>query len=201
MACGPLRKDLYGSNLAPLTWKQRLEIRIWSCKGIALPSHRVQVVLIRSKIGSNTRCGTRHSTMLRARPTVNPAFPRVHVNIAEWAMKWQKKGHLEKVIDPHLVGHVNVESLRKFGETVEKCLAEHGSERPTMADVMWNLEYAVHLQEASMQSVMEENSTNNIPEHWIPAIELNGEGEEIVTDQESDATARSVVFLQIVDPR
>ncbi|KAK6929308.1 Malectin-like domain [Dillenia turbinata] len=126
----------------------------------------------------------------------------LQVNIAEWAMKWQKKGQLEKVIDPHLVGHANVESLRKFGETAEKCLAEHGSERPTMGDVLWNLEYALQLQEASMQSVKDENSTNNIPDDWIPEIELNDDGEEIVNDQESDATtSRSGVFSQIIDPR
>ncbi|KAM1708207.1 hypothetical protein ACFX2K_001209 [Malus domestica] len=54
--------------------------------------------------------------VLCARPPIYPALPREQVNIAEWAMSWQKKGRLENIIDPRLQGHVNLESLRKFGE-------------------------------------------------------------------------------------
>ena len=36
----------------------------------------------------------------------------------------------------------------KFGETVEKCLAEYGVERPTTGDVLWNLEFVLQLHEA-----------------------------------------------------
>ncbi|KAM2427071.1 hypothetical protein ACFXTH_001204 [Malus domestica] len=49
--------------------------------------------------------------VLCARPPINPALPREQVNIAEWAMSWQKKGRLEKIIDPRLQGRVNLESL------------------------------------------------------------------------------------------
>lgn len=130
--------------------------------------------------------------VLCARPPINPALPREQVNIAEWAMSWQKKGRLEKIIDPHLGGHVNLESLRKFGETAEKCLAEYGVDRPTMGDVLWNLEYVLQLQEASIQTVSSENSANYIPytPEWLPQM----------SDQESDATS-SAVFSELLDPR
>jgi hypothetical protein len=44
------------------------------------------------------------------------------VNLAEWAMKWQKRGQLDQIIDTTLVGKIRPDSLRKFGETAEKCL-------------------------------------------------------------------------------
>ncbi|KAJ6735285.1 MALECTIN/RECEPTOR-LIKE KINASE FAMILY PROTEIN [Salix purpurea] len=36
------------------------------------------------------------------------------VNLAEWAMQWQKKGILEQIIDPHLMGQIKKSSLKKF---------------------------------------------------------------------------------------
>ncbi|KAI8015982.1 Receptor-like protein kinase HERK 1 [Camellia lanceoleosa] len=92
------------------------------------------------------------------------AVKREMVNLAEWAMKWQKTGQLEQIIDPNLAGKIKPDSLRKFGETAEKCLAEFGVDRPPMGDVLWNLEYALQLHEAVLQNDPEENSTNVIGE-------------------------------------
>ncbi|XP_010260899.1 PREDICTED: probable receptor-like protein kinase At5g61350 [Nelumbo nucifera] len=90
--------------------------------------------------------------VLCARPAIDPALPREQVNLAEWAMQWHRKGLIEKIIDPHLAGKINPGSLKKYVEAAEKCLAEHGVDRPSMGDVLWNLEYALQLQEASSQT-------------------------------------------------
>ncbi|KAF8402810.1 hypothetical protein HHK36_010901 [Tetracentron sinense] len=95
-----------------------------------------------------------------ARPVIDPSLPREMVNLAEWAMKWQKRGQLEQIVDPHIAGKIRPDSLRKFGETAEKCLTDYGVDRPSMGDVLWNLEYALQLQEAVMQSDPEEHSTD-----------------------------------------
>ncbi|KAH0929573.1 hypothetical protein HID58_015300 [Brassica napus] len=92
---------------------------------------------------------------LCARPAINPQLPREQVNLAEWAMQWKQKGLLEKIIDPHLVGSVCPESMKKFAEAAEKCFAEYGVDRPSMGDVLWNLEYALQLQEAFSQGKTE----------------------------------------------
>eukprot|EP00249_Psilotum_nudum_P018659 c26906_g1_i1 orf=389-3010(-) len=145
--------------------------------------------------------------VLCARPAINPALPRDQVNIAEWAMHWQQMGMLDQIIDQHLAGTINMESLKKFGETAEKCLAEQGIDRPTMGDVLWNLEYALQLQETAMSNDLDEDSTNRImelplripaQEHWdVSAVENQSLASE--DDFSEDATA-SVVFSQLVKP-
>ncbi|XP_049355037.1 receptor-like protein kinase THESEUS 1 [Solanum verrucosum] len=141
--------------------------------------------------------------VLCARSAINPSLPREQVNIAEWAMHWQKKGQLEHIIDPYLAGKVSIDSLRKYGETAEKCLAEYGVERPSMGDVLWNLEYVLNLQAAARQSLEDENS-NAIPDipYSIPRVE-SGEADEIdiVSHGESDVTTSSGVFSQIMNPK
>ncbi|CAK9142050.1 unnamed protein product [Ilex paraguariensis] len=96
--------------------------------------------------------------VLCARPALNPALSRDQVNLAEWAMQCKRKALLDKIIDPTLVGHINLESMNKFAEAAEKCLAEYGVDRPTMGDVLWNLEYALQLQETSLQGKEEDEN-------------------------------------------
>ncbi|XP_042498731.1 receptor-like protein kinase THESEUS 1 [Macadamia integrifolia] len=147
--------------------------------------------------------------VLCSRPALDPALPREQVNIAEWAMSQQKKGMLDHIIDPTLVGKViNAASLKKFGETAEKCLAEYGVDRPSMGDVLWNLEYALQLEETSLAlTEPEDNSTNHIP--GIPMTPLDPfdhsasmiDGVNAGTNDDPEDTATSAVFSQLVNPR
>ncbi|KAI3788311.1 hypothetical protein L2E82_01072 [Cichorium intybus] len=101
--------------------------------------------------------------VLCGRPVVDLSLPEEMMCFAEWAMEWQKKGQLEQIIDVTLKGKIRADSLKKFGETAEKCLSRFGVDRPSMGDVLWNLEYVLQLQEAVLQNDPE-NSTNVIGE-------------------------------------
>lgn len=90
--------------------------------------------------------------ILCARPVIDRSLSWEEVNLAEWGMKWQKKGHLEKIIDPLLKDEIDSKSLKKFGVTVEKCLAQYGVDRPTMGDVLWNLECVLQLHESAINA-------------------------------------------------
>ena len=93
-----------------------------------------------------------------ARAVINPTLPKDQINLAEWAMHWQQKKSLETIIDPRLKGNYSPDSLRKFGEIAEKCLADEGKTRPTMGEVLWHLEYVLQLHEAWLRTNTGDNS-------------------------------------------
>ncbi|XP_031489307.1 receptor-like protein kinase HERK 1 [Nymphaea colorata] len=143
--------------------------------------------------------------VLCARPVIDSTLPREMVNIADWAMKWQKKGKLERIIDHRLAGAIKPASLMKFGETVEKCLAEYGTDRPSMGDVLWNLEYALQLQETSSLADPDDNSATcliDMPirisrvdsyETEVTSIDGTSNGDELLS------TSSNNVFSQLIN--
>ncbi|GLT35700.1 hypothetical protein SLA2020_101290 [Shorea laevis] len=123
-----------------------------------------------------------------ARAVINPSLPKDQINLAEWATKWQRQRSLETIIDPHLKGHYSPESLEKFGEIAEKCLADEGKNRPTMGEVLWHLEYVLQLQEAWLRT----NSTENT----FSSSQALGDVEEL--EAEAQAKQESTSFSGIV---
>ncbi|XP_042501181.1 disease resistance protein L6-like [Macadamia integrifolia] len=83
-----------------------------------------------------------------ARPVLDPSLPEDEINLIRWALEWQRQGSLETIVDPRLERNYSPESLKKFGEIAEKCVADEGKNRPTMGEVLWDLEYVLKLHEA-----------------------------------------------------
>ncbi|KAA8539953.1 hypothetical protein F0562_026645 [Nyssa sinensis] len=140
--------------------------------------------------------------VLCARPAVDPLLAREQVNLAEWAMQWQKKGLLKQIIDPHLVGKIKSSSLKKFGETAEKCLSDYGVDRPTIGDVLWNLEHALQLQETGRRRDPHEDSgiiASELPEPTVvPGVSSSNNRVEGDNGDGTSGITSSEVFSQLM---
>ncbi|KAJ8466710.1 hypothetical protein OPV22_029262 [Ensete ventricosum] len=155
--------------------------------------------------------------VLCARPALNPSLPKEQVSLAEWAVHCQKKGTLDQIMDPYLKGKIAAQCFKKFAETANKCVADAGMERPPMGDVLWNLEFALQLQESA-----EENGSigDGISDETASSVVMDGKkvaddpssepsttattisiGGRSVGSEDSDGLTPSAVFSQIMNPK
>ncbi|MED6187668.1 hypothetical protein PIB30_078577 [Stylosanthes scabra] len=102
--------------------------------------------------------------VLCARPALNPSLPKDQVSLSDWALQCKRKGTLENIIDPSLKGKINPESLNKFADAAEKCLSDCGLDRPSMNDLLWNLEFALNMQENTAASSHVDDETHQFEE-------------------------------------
>ncbi|XVF78116.1 hypothetical protein PTKIN_Ptkin14bG0103500 [Pterospermum kingtungense] len=214
MANGPLRSHLYGTDLPPLSWKQRLEICIGTARGLHyLHTGAAQSIIHRDVKTTNILLDKNFVAKVAADfglSKTGPALDQTHVSTSvkgsigypdpEYFRRQQlteksdvysfgKKGMLDQIMDSNLVGKVNPASLKKYGETAEKCLAEYGIDRPSMGDVLWNLKYALQLEETS-SALMARGQ-------HVSMIDEGNSG----TDDDAEDAATSAVFSQLVNPR
>ncbi|KAH7532749.1 hypothetical protein FEM48_Zijuj04G0055200 [Ziziphus jujuba var. spinosa] len=94
--------------------------------------------------------------VLCARPPLIRSVDKKQMSLAEWARSCYRNGTLDEIVDKHLGGRIVPECLRKYGEIAVNCMVDKGSERPSMNDVVWGLEFAVQLQQSA-----EENTSPN----------------------------------------
>ncbi|KAK3010431.1 hypothetical protein RJ639_012520 [Escallonia herrerae] len=137
-----------------------------------------------------------------ARAVINPSLPKDQINLAEWAMRWQRQRSLETILDPNLEGKYSPESLVRFAEIAEKCLADEGKSRPTMGEVLWHLEYVLQVQEAWLrldagdESFARSQVLRNLEEreaeemHEDAGVDDEQDSLDAKTEDDSEATVR-----------
>lgn len=100
--------------------------------------------------------------VLCARPALNPSLPKEQVSLADWALNCHRQETLQDIIDPFLNAKIKPECCNKFADIAVKCLAGHGIDRPTMGDVLWNLEVALQLQERQDSNPVEHGGAASV---------------------------------------
>ncbi|KAJ7950135.1 Receptor-like protein kinase [Quillaja saponaria] len=163
--------------------------------------------------------------ILCARPALNPTLPKEQVSLAEWAYQCHKKGNLDQIIDPYLKGRIAPECFKKFAETAIKCVGDQGIDRPSMGDVLWNLEFALQLQESAEETGKGIGGLDiEEEEPFVPAGKGNKDpdaspgfdgnvtdsrssgmsmsiGDRSLASEDSDGLTPSAVFSQIMNPK
>ncbi|KAL2322046.1 hypothetical protein Fmac_026425 [Flemingia macrophylla] len=245
MANGPFRSHLYGSNLPPLPWQERLKICIGAARGLhylhtgaaqsithrdvkptnilldenyvakvsdfglskVVPEKAQVSTVVKGSLGyldpeyymsqQLTQKSDIYSfgvvlfEVLCARPVICPTLPREEINLAELALKQLKKGAFHEIIDQRIIETISPQSLQVYVRIAERCLADSGVDRPGIGDVLWNLEYAFHLQEGSSQIDADEDTRESIvTKEYSDAVESHEDKREsMATSEYTDDTA------------
>nr|XP_023915491.1 receptor-like protein kinase FERONIA [Quercus suber] len=92
--------------------------------------------------------------VLCAKPPITRTAVKEQVNLVEWVKQWHRDGKLDEIVDPFLKGTIAVECLKKYVEIATNCLLDNGTERPSMNDVVWGLEFTLQLQENAADKVV-----------------------------------------------
>ncbi|XP_057828561.1 receptor-like protein kinase FERONIA [Cryptomeria japonica] len=87
--------------------------------------------------------------VLCAKPAVMSTQSGEKINLSDCVLEHLRDDALEHMIDPNLVGDITSDSFQIFAEVGEKCLAGGGEERPSMADVVWHLEFSLQIHETA----------------------------------------------------
>ncbi|XP_073142209.1 putative receptor-like protein kinase At5g39000 isoform X2 [Henckelia pumila] len=99
--------------------------------------------------------------VLCGRPALDPRLAENQRNLATWARENISKGDTEKIISSNIRGEISLDSLNAFVQVAENCLDDEPKRRPTMAQVVLQLEFVLNLQENPNSSVSKETSTAN----------------------------------------
>ncbi|KAF7129852.1 hypothetical protein RHSIM_Rhsim10G0052400 [Rhododendron simsii] len=88
--------------------------------------------------------------MLCGRPAVDTKVEEEERSLVLWAQQGIKGKKLDQLIDPKLKDQISPHCLKVFVEVANNCLDTRPKERPTMADVVVRLEYALALENQCM---------------------------------------------------
>ncbi|XP_010552466.1 PREDICTED: putative receptor-like protein kinase At5g39000 [Tarenaya hassleriana] len=90
--------------------------------------------------------------VLCGRPARMPGLDADQMDVTRWAKLNHSRGTVDQIVDPYLTGDITRVSLDKFCDIAVRCVHDRGTERPTMNDVVWALQFALQLHETATKN-------------------------------------------------
>ncbi|KAM7488644.1 hypothetical protein LguiB_026128 [Lonicera macranthoides] len=94
--------------------------------------------------------------VLCGRPAVDSTLQEEERGLAAWAAHCISKGMIDQIIDPNLKGQILPNCLSAFVQIANQCVHRAPKKRPTMAEVVVQLQLVLALQERGDSSTLEE---------------------------------------------
>ncbi|KAI3683781.1 hypothetical protein L1987_84296 [Smallanthus sonchifolius] len=87
-------------------------------------------------------------------------------NIVQWAKMHIESGDIQGIIDPALGNEYDIQSMWKIAEKALMCVQPHGNMRPSMSEVIKDIQDAI-LIERGVETAAREASSDEIPRHTL----------------------------------
>ncbi|KAG8384590.1 hypothetical protein BUALT_Bualt04G0133700 [Buddleja alternifolia] len=94
--------------------------------------------------------------VLCGRPAMDPRLGEDERVLTKWARENISKGKVDQIVASGLRGEISEESRKTFVGVAERCLHDEPKKRPTMAQVVLQLQFALEQQESPSSSVINE---------------------------------------------
>lgn len=104
--------------------------------------------------------------VISGRSVIDYRLSAEKVSLVTWGKKMLEEGEVEEIVDKKILGTIHPHNLAMFGGIVLRCLAEESAERPTMEEVLSNLEWELDCVRAE-EEVAAGNSDDDESDHAI----------------------------------
>ncbi|XP_073058873.1 putative receptor-like protein kinase At5g39000 isoform X2 [Primulina eburnea] len=102
--------------------------------------------------------------VLCGRPALDTGVSEAEQILSQWAREKIREGEVELIVDSNLIKEISPNSLKSYVEIAERCLDEEPKKRPTMTQVVLQLESALEQQDIPESSVPKEIMVPSIDE-------------------------------------
>ncbi|KAH7532765.1 hypothetical protein FEM48_Zijuj04G0056800 [Ziziphus jujuba var. spinosa] len=131
--------------------------------------------------------------VLCARPPILRSVETRQMNLGQWMRCCYSEEKVYEIVDKHLSGKIAPECLRKYCEIAVTCMDENGSQRPSMNEVAWGLEFALQLQLSAEEHLSLNGDLSEIKfGDEIPFIYYNKHGGKFISSSGSNSEHSSV---------
>ncbi|MFS7908663.1 putative protein kinase RLK-Pelle-LRR-I-1 family [Helianthus anomalus] len=96
----------------------------------------------------------------------NESFGSSCRNIVQWAKMHIESGDIQGIIDPSLGNEYDIQSMWKIAEKALMCVQPHGNMRPSMSEVIKDIQDAI-LMQRGVETAAREGSSDEMPRHTI----------------------------------